>query len=220
MKYVFIFFLFVLGCSTVQTKRLLNPLELSSGTAFNVNYKGKVYGITAAHLCRHAGSGGLAYMEADGVSRIPIIAQDNGLDLCVLAPIPGVKPLNIYSGEELPTETIALGYPLNSSNEIRSVGELIAVVVSPRPVPEEDNGNCAIGSVARGKDEDDNAVCLTMVMRAVSTATIYPGNSGGPFVNAKNEVIGVALEIVLPDGVPSMFLPSSLITAFLDTIHD
>lgn len=132
-----------------------------------VSSSGKVYTLTAAHCKSMIIDNGVNYQEEDkGRGRVNVIKIDEELDLLLLK---GVSHTGFRLGDSMNafvsvhTMTHGLGMPAYRTN-----GELLA----------ED----ALLPTLSG---------LGTANRLLTTAEVLPGSSGGPVLNAGNELLGI-----------------------------
>jgi S1-C subfamily serine protease len=186
--------------SVVSVKALnenvtLNPFlsDESVGSGIVLDAHGLI--LTNAHLI--AGASSVSVTAIDGIDLdARIVAADAALDMAVVrvTPNPGLRPAVLGDSGEVRTGqfVVALGYPYGLHQSI-SLG-----IIS-----------------AQGPPYDDGAQEFLQ-----TDAAFYPGSSGGPLLNLKGEVIGVAtamlvgggnnspLNLAIPINVAKIFLTS------------
>lgn len=149
--------------------------ETVQGTGIVINARGDI--LTAEHVVPSASSVEVAF--ADGVVRSGrVLGRDAALDVAVVAVSPSgtsLKPLRLGSdhalvvGQPLAVIGSALGFASSISTGV--ISGLYRTIESPD-----------------GKTIED----------AIQTdAAMNPGNSGGPLLNARGEVIGIADQIAV-----------------------
>jgi S1-C subfamily serine protease len=134
------------------------------GTGFIISSDGKI--ATNVHVIESLLSGGVQLASGEKYDSFSILAFDARKDIAIIK-IPGF---------DLPT------VPLGNSNNVQ-VGEPVLAVGSPLGLQ---------GSVTTGvlsSIRDDPAGGGLKVLQ--TDASVNPGNSGGPLVNRRSEVIGI-----------------------------
>ncbi len=148
--------------ATPGTGEQPHPQPLSSGSGFAISADGVI--VTNAHVVEDCVS-----IDVNGFGSAKRIAVDESSDLAVIR-LTGARataPAQIQSGPlHLGQAVVALGYPLSEvmGNQL---------TVSPGVV-----------SSLSGLGGDDKAFTVS--------ANVQPGNSGGPILNMRGQVIGVA----------------------------
>jgi hypothetical protein len=134
------------------------------GSGFIVSADGKI--ATNLHVIRELSSGGVQLASGDKFDSFSILAFDERKDLAIIK----------VAGFDLPP--INLG----NSNSIQ-VGEPTLVIGSPRGL----QGSVTTGVISSIRD-DPFGGGFEMIQ---TDAAVNPGNSGGPLVNQKGEVVGM-----------------------------
>lgn len=159
-----------------------NSQYISKGTGFAVaNGRGGAYIVTNHHVVEDMDEYEM-YYDGEGPYKLEIVADMAARDLCVLRTqvrVPGLKPLALCTGGiEAGQEVYALGYPGiadNMSGQILVKKENMTLT------------NGIISAVQTGYVGD-----YSRQVKLIQTdTTINSGNSGGPLVNARGEVVGV-----------------------------
>lgn len=155
----------------------------SSGTAFCISKKG--YYLTCAHVLEGLDVGGEVSLSlqpglpAEKTVKAKIVRLDRGLDLALLkGPEEASPALTIGKSSSLreTDEVLAAGFPLGSF--LRAGKGAPAVTITSGKV-----------TAIRRKGENIDNVQID--------AELNPGNSGGPVINEKGEVVGVAVSTIL-----------------------
>lgn len=134
------------------------------GSGFLLSNDGKI--ATNLHVIRDLRSGAVQLSSGEVFDGFSVLAFDERKDLAVI---------KIAGFDLIPAD-------LGNSNNI-AVGESVIALGSPRGL----NGTITTGVVSALRDHPDG---FKMVQ---TDAAVNPGNSGGPLVNAKGEVIGVVV---------------------------
>ncbi|GHT94121.1 hypothetical protein FACS1894141_0170 [Spirochaetia bacterium] len=169
LLYVLIFSLMIMACASTGTNRdIVLPEEgtqIGSGTGFFISNDGIL--VTCAHVID---GGDLISVRVNNIEyRAEILAKDSTLDLAILK-INYKSPYNFkigaFNSVELGNKIYVLGFPLAGllSSDIRLTD----------------------GSVSAKSGFDGEQIYFQI------SAPVQPGNSGGPIINSKFEVIGVA----------------------------
>ncbi len=135
--------------------------QFGLGSGFIVREDGLI--VTNYHVIQNA-SAVEVRGEAIGNFRVKgVVAVDRGMDFAVLK----------ITAEDLPV------IPLGNSSLVK-LGEGVMAIGNPKGL----TGTVSAGLISQIREEDDFAILQT-------SAPIYPGNSGGPLINKRGEVIGV-----------------------------
>jgi S1-C subfamily serine protease len=163
----------------VQSEGTNGPRDTSTtlGSGIIINTQGQI--LTALHVVQDAPKN-IRVSFADGTeSSASIASSDPDHDVAVMTPdhLPGViVPAVLGSGVRVGDEAFAVGHPLGL------VGSLTAGVISGLdrsfPLP--------TGRTLTGLIQFD--------------AAVNPGNSGGPLLNRKGQVIGIVTGLANPSG--------------------
>lgn len=136
-----------------------------SGTAFVVNPAG--YLVTCAHVVEHAGQ--IVVHLGERKFSAVVVATDTQRDLALLK----------VDAEELPTLRLADSDKVQLAQEARAIGFPLSTILG-------DSVKVTRGSVAGFIKDRDFGHRVFQI-----DASLNPGNSGGPLVNAMGEVVGV-----------------------------
>ena len=179
-----------------EVKDAVVSIETYSGTALTSNGSGfiykkgplKAYILTNAHVID--GNEIKIYTSKDKEVQGKLLGKDAYLDLAVIE----------ISAKDAP-KAITLG----DSNTIRP-GDTVFTIGSP--IGKSYQGSVSAG-VLSGKDrivhttlEGNNSEWLMNVLQF--DASTNPGNSGGPLLNAKGEVVGICSLKLIQDGIEGM----------------
>jgi S1-C subfamily serine protease len=134
------------------------------GSGFVISSDGKI--ATNLHVIQELKSGGVQLASGDKCDSFSILAFDERKDIAIIK-VPGF---------DLPTVT------LGNSNTIQ-VGEPVLIVGSPLGL----QGSVTTGVISSMRDDPSGGGFKTIQTDAAAS----PGNSGGPLVNQKAEVIGI-----------------------------
>ncbi len=134
------------------------------GSGFLISSDGKV--ATNLHVIREMKTGGVQLQSGELFDSFSVLAFDERKDLAIVQ----------IAGFDLPA--IELG----NSNEVRP-GEPVIAIGSPRGL----QGTVTSGVVSAVRDDPGAAGYKVIQTDAASN----PGNSGGPLINGKGQVIGV-----------------------------
>ena len=134
------------------------------GSGFLLTSDGKI--ATNLHVIRNLRDGGVQLASGEKFDSFSVLAFDERKDLALIK----------IAGFDLPT------VPLGNSNSVQ-VGEPVMTVGSPFGL----QGSVTTGVVSSMRD-DPFGGGFKMIQ---TDASVNPGNSGGPVVNQKGEVIGI-----------------------------
>ncbi len=177
------------------------PKSGSSGTAFCISEKG--YFVTCAHVLGNTTVGQEVILTINSglpdakEAKATVVKVDPARDLAILEAAPDLaKPLRLGHGKTLKeTDAITVaGYPF---------GTLLAVEKRPAI-------SIATGKITALRREG------TVVAQIQFDADIQSGNSGGPLLNARGEVIGVVASRI-PGSQLSFAVSSDLLRAIIDS---
>jgi S1-C subfamily serine protease len=169
-----------------------------SGSGFIYNYSGPTFSgpviITNYHVVRGTTSRSITLMDGKAYS-VRILGSDAYVDLAVLfaddMPSDGFKSLPIVSSSLLNIGdfVIAIGNPYEL------IGSMTTGIISQlgRAIPEELAGGFSIANVIQ------------------ISAPLNPGNSGGPLLNSKGQVVGVTFAIIENSTGVGFAIPSDTI---------
>lgn len=148
--------------AVVLIKGLTGNNNEVSGSGFIVDGSGTI--VTNLHVVQELKAGGVRLANGDIYDKITVRAFDERKDLAVIQ----------IAGFELPM------LPLGNSNSVQA-GEQVVLIGNPRGL--EASVTTGIVSAIRPLDEGFQVI--------QTDAAVNPGNSGGPMLNVKGEVIGV-----------------------------
>lgn len=168
------------------------------GTAFKVTYRGKIFLMSAAHVCEAITDKLLIELAKDHLVTSKILAQKPEYDICIMqlpVSLRGNQDVIQFSNTELKlNDTLRVhGFPNGSfkilieSKYLGKMRERVAPWVSP---------SADLGII------DYFAI---------------PGQSGGPVLNQQNKLVGILIAGEI-DGGRSLFIPLWAIIAYLDTL--
>jgi S1-C subfamily serine protease len=134
------------------------------GSGFVVSSDGKI--ATNLHVIQNLRSGGVQLASGDKFDSFAVLAFDDRKDIAILK----------IAGFDLPSVT------LGNSNNVQ-VGEPVLTMGSPLGL----QGSVTTGVISSIRDDPFGGG-----YRVIQTdASVNPGNSGGPLVNQKGEVVGI-----------------------------
>jgi putative serine protease PepD len=147
--------------------------------------------VTNAHVVLNASTFEAGY-EANSLARANLVAVDARDDLAVLkVSLPELKTLPMAEPGELEQgDTVyALGYPGNGSSEenfLKSPFQATEGTISTL----QDEATISYDAFEQEEGDNENSGLLLKNLYQ-TTAAVNPGNSGGPLVNDKGELVGV-----------------------------
>ncbi len=174
--------------STVYLEMMdTNGKPISYGSGFFVS---PTLIVTNFHVVAGTAKGTAKLVDKPKTYRIQgVTATDTKNDLTLLkVTVPGIKPLQ-----------------LGDSNNMR-IGEKVYVAGNPKGL----EGTFSDGIISRISTQGNRK-------RLQMTAPISPGSSGGPVLNGKGEVIGVAFMTLIGGQNLNFAIPSEYVKALLDT---
>jgi S1-C subfamily serine protease len=163
------------------------------GSGFVYNFTGQIVILTNFHVVNNAINVTVTFVNGNSYSA-SVLGSDPYADLAVLsadAPQDIYKPLEIIS-----SSTLEVGNPvLAVGNPYGLAGSMTIGIVSAigRTITEETSGSYSIADVIQ------------------TTAPLNPGNSGGPLLNYKGQVVGITTAIVSGSQGLSFAIPSNSI---------
>jgi S1-C subfamily serine protease len=153
-----------------------DPKSSALGSGVIINAQGQI--LTALHVVQE--TGGLTLTFADGTeSGAKVQSTDPDHDIAVLTPDqpPGViVPAVLGGGARVGDDVFALGHPLGLVDSF--TGGVVSGIGRSFPLPN--------GRTLKGLIQFD--------------AAVSPGNSGGPLLNRKGQVIGIVTGLANPSG--------------------
>jgi S1-C subfamily serine protease len=163
---------------------------LDSGSAWVYNGEEGLI-VTNAHVVLNASTFEAGY-ESNGLARANLVAVDARDDLAVLkVDLPELKTMSLAEPGELEQgDTVyALGYPGNGSSEenfLKSPFQATQGTISTL----QDEATISYDAFEQEEGNNENSGLLLKNLYQ-TTAAVNPGNSGGPLVNDKGELVGV-----------------------------
>jgi len=163
------------------------------GTGFIYNFTGEMVVLTNYHVIAGAINVTVTFVNGNGYTA-SVLGSDPYADLAVLstdASYDEYDPLEIVS-----SSTLKVGDPvITVGNPYGLAGSITTGIVSAmgRTITEEVSGTYAIADVIQ------------------TTALLNPGNSGGPLLNYKGQVVGITTAIVSGSQGLSFAIPSNAI---------
>jgi S1-C subfamily serine protease len=163
------------------------------GSGFVYNFSGQMLVITNNHVVDGAVNITVTFINGNGYAA-KVLGSDPYVDLAVLrvnAPMEEYKPLDIVS-----SSTLKVGDPvIVVGNPYGLAGSMSFGIVSAlgRTISEERTGGYAIANVIQ------------------TTAPLNPGNSGGPLLNYRGQVVGITTAIISDSQGLGFAIPSNTI---------
>ncbi len=170
------------------------------GTGFVYNFSGEMVILTNYHVVGGAINVTVTFVNGNGYTA-SVLGSDPYADLAVLstdAPYSEYSPLEIVN-----SSTLMVGEPvLTVGNPYGLAGSITTGIVSAmgRTITEEASGSYAIADVIQ------------------TTALLNPGNSGGPLLDYKGQVVGITTAIVSGSQGLSFAIPSNTILREIDSL--
>lgn len=198
MKYLSILFLFLVGCGEPTQSNIYNHVKGSiarvwmqdmrgGGSGFVVKAaSGRLFIATNAHVCDGVGktlivemSPGVKYVEES-------VYSDTSIDLCLVTlHDQRYKPLPVGTMPKEGEAVYSVGHPFLNGLTI-ALGHVVDFQVVL--IPYEDK-KCAGGMIVY--DIFFGEMCVREMAAINTNAQANPGNSGGPLLNARGEVVGI-----------------------------
>jgi S1-C subfamily serine protease len=170
------------------------------GTGFVYNFSGEMVILTNYHVVGGAINVTVTFVDGNGYTA-SVLGSDPYADLAVLstdAPYSEYSPLEIVN-----SSTLMVGEPvLTVGNPYGLAGSITTGIVSAmgRTITEEASGSYAIADVIQ------------------TTALLNPGNSGGPLLDYKGQVVGITTAIVSGSQGLSFAIPSNTILREINSL--
>lgn len=161
------------------------------GSGFLVSADGKI--ATNLHVVRQIKAGGVQLQSGEVYDAFSVLAFDARKDLVILQ----------VAGFDLPA--IELG----NSNDVK-VGESVIAIGSPRGL----QGTVTAGIVSSIRDAPDSAGYKVMQTDAAAN----PGNSGGPLVNSRGQVVGVVTSKLRASEGLNFAVPINYVRGLMTTV--
>jgi S1-C subfamily serine protease len=170
------------------------------GSGFVYNFKGQMVIITNYHVVSTTINITVTFVNGNSYTA-SVLGSDPYADLAVLsanAPQDIYKPLEIVSSSSLEVgdPILAVGNPYGLAGSM-TIGIVSAI---GRTITEETSGAYTIADVIQ------------------TTASLNPGNSGGPLLNYKGQVTGITTAIVSGSQGLSFAIPSNSILREIDSL--
>lgn len=170
--------------------------ETSTGTILGsgliVSQDGKI--ATNLHVIRDLKTAGVQLASGEIFDAVSVLAFDDRKDLAIIK----------IAGFDLPT------VELGNSNDVRS-GERVVVIGSPRGL----QGTITTGVVSAVRDDPAGAG-----FKLIQTdASVNPGNSGGPLLNDRGQVIGVVTWKLRGSEGLNFAVPINYLRGMLEDLH-
>jgi putative serine protease PepD len=153
--------------------------DSGSGTGFLVNSDGTI--VTNAHVVGDSSDVGVRFDDKGDLVDAKVLSVDTSTDLAALKveSVPdGVQPLKLANSDQVQVgdTAVAIGYPLGLDRT-------------------------ATAGIVSGLERQISAPNGFSIDKVIQTdAAVNPGNSGGPLLNARGEVIGVNSQIATAGG--------------------
>jgi putative serine protease PepD len=151
-----------------------------SGTGFLVDSNGTI--VTNAHVAGNNSQVQVRFNDKGAYHDAQVLSVDASTDLAALkvdpSAVQGIRPLTLADsdGAQVGDQVVAIGYPLGLDR----------------------TATAGIVSGLERQIESPNGFSIDKVIQ--TDAAVNPGNSGGPLLNAKGEVIGVNSQIATAAG--------------------
>lgn len=162
--------------------------ELGLGTGFIVREDGLI--VTNYHVIQGASAAEVRSKSIGSYRVKGVVSMDRDLDFAVLK----------IAGEEFPV------LPLGNSAQVK-LGEGVVAIGNPKGL----TGTISAGLISQVREEDDFTILQT-------SAPIYSGNSGGPLINKRGEVIGVITARVADGPTLGLALPINYVRKGLNGV--
>jgi S1-C subfamily serine protease len=148
----------------------------AAGSGFVVTSDG--YLVTNAHVVAGTDSAQVVFTDGNEFAA-EVVGSDTAADLAVLK----------IDGQDLPTATLGNSDEVQVGDAVVAVGNALAL----------DGGPSVTSGIVSGLDRDLSAEGGGSLVDVLQTdAAISPGNSGGPLVDARGDVIGINTAIADP----------------------
>lgn len=142
-----------------------------NGSGFVVHADGLV--LTNSHVIANADRAGVTFANGRSARIVGVVAADPDTDYALVkVEAAGLAPVRLWTGGE------------------PEIGERVVAVGAPLGL----TGTVSEGIVSQVRQQDRDGATSTARTMIQHTAAISPGNSGGPLVNDRLEVIGINTE--------------------------
>ena len=146
------------------------------GTGFVVQWAGRTFTVTNRHVCALRRANIVEAQRQDGsVAHVRVLRLSSHTDLCLLEPVPGLKPLRLATQWRMGEAVRALGHP-RGGRLTETEGLVLGAEMVLQDYPSE---QCPAEP------------CRLNFITQATSVPVWPGNSGSPLVNALGEVVGV-----------------------------
>lgn len=161
------------------------------GSGFIISKDGKI--VTNFHVIRDLKTATVQLASGEIFDSISVVATDERRDLAIIQ----------IAGFDLPALNMG-----NSNN--LSVGEPVVIVGSPQGL----EGTVTAGVLSSIRDSGNGFKVLQ------TDAAVNPGNSGGPLINSKGQVIGVvSFKLRFSEGL-NFAVPSNYVSGLMNAPHE
>jgi S1-C subfamily serine protease len=161
------------------------------GSGFVLSSDGKI--VTNLHVIRSLKAGGVQLSSGETYDSFNVLAYDERKDIAIIQ----------IAGFDLAT------LELGNSNEVR-IGEPVVAIGSPRGL----QGTVTAGVVSSVRDDPASSG-----FKVIQTdAAANPGNSGGPLVNSKGQVIGIVTSKLRASEGLNFAIPINYVRGLMGTL--
>lgn len=183
------YLLYVLSPSVVK----ITPVNYhdTGGTGFQLETSNGPRIITNSHVCEVSDNGIVLLHTGKPKKIAKIIKVDEVADLCMIEAIGDMPSLKMGSPASIRQEVAVLGHPLLQPQTF-SKGRVLSKELIEIPLGYADTeGKCDEFPQSYPKPSFFGTLCFKGFMGVLTSALIYPGNSGSPVVNIWGNVVGV-----------------------------
>jgi S1-C subfamily serine protease len=177
---------------------LTEPVQTSTGSGFFISSSGFI--LTNKHVVADELAGYAVSFDGETEVDAQVLYRDPTTDLAIVK----------IAGQDFPALSLDLENPVDLGDQVVSIGnalgEFTDSVSSGRVLG-------LSGKVYIGTDPETAVVMQDLIE---TTARLYPGDSGGPLLNERGEVVGVNTAISLGKGWTSYFISSDQVQDVLD----
>jgi S1-C subfamily serine protease len=160
------------------------------GSGFIVSKDGKI--VTNLHVIRELRTAAVELANGESFASVSVLATDELRDLAVLQ----------IAGFDLPV--LEMG-----NSDLVKVGEPLVVVGSPRGL----EGTVTAGILSSIRDGGEGFKVLQ------TDAAVNPGNSGGPLVNSRGQVVGVVVSKLRAAENLNFAIPINSVRGLMNALH-